>query len=378
MFYVSKITPFLFALGILNLFLSLIFKISGDIQGFAVLSVFGFIGLVLLGAMYQIIPNSQNRKLPREWVSYIVLLIVLYAFLNIYGGDLREGGFFLFLSSLIFLFHVIPVLKNTAPLTVRFLIASVLYLSLSFLLLWLYALGYVPLQLAVHTLTVGSMLNAVYGVELAWIPMLLMTTINIRKAEKIFIAKQGSTILFLLTFWSLNYKLIALVSLLELGIALAFIYLLYDMMKRRTMATPLPPVVKLFFVALGMLPLGMIVGILGASYPDMLSRLIFIHADLMVYGFGAFTIFGGMMHLLPRIVWNWKTQKGEAQNLSINEILGDKDINEFIEMALILYALFLATDVLFKPVSVLSSVLYFLILGLFLKNLIKAYLLIFR
>ncbi|WP_461832643.1 hypothetical protein [Aquifex sp.] len=377
MFYVSKITPMLFALGIFNLFLSLIAKIGEDIESFAVLSVFGFIGLVLLGAMYQIIPNSQNRKLPKEWISYIVLALVLYALLNIYGGNLREGGFFLFLSSLIFLFHVISILKNTSPLTVRFLIASALYLSLSFLLLWLYALEYIPLQLAVHTLTVGSMLNAIYGVEIAWIPMLLMTTINIKKGEKIFIAKQGSTLLFLLTFWSLNYKLIAVASLFELGIVLAFIYLLYDMVRKRTMATPLPPVIKLFFVALGLLPFGMAMGILTASYPEMISKLVFIHADLMVYGFGAFTIFGGMMHLLPRIVWNWKIQKS-SQNLSISEILSEKDIAEFIETSLILYVLFLVTDMMFKPVNVLSSVFYFLIIGLFVKNLIKSYLLIFR
>jgi len=207
--------------------------------------------------------------------------------------------------------------------------------------------------------------------------MLLMTTINIKKGEKIFIAKQGSTLLFLLTFWSLNYKLIAVASLFELGIALAFIYLLYDMVRKRTMTSPLPPVIKLFFVALGLLPFGMAMGILTASYPEMISKLVFIHADLMVYGFGAFTIFGGMMHLLPRIVWNWKIQKS-SQNLSISEILSEKDIAEFIETSLILYVLFLVTDMMFKPVNVLSSVFYFLIIGLFVKNLIKSYLLIFR
>ncbi|AAC06585.1 hypothetical protein [Aquifex aeolicus] len=378
MFYVSKVTPFFFALALLNLLISLFIRLSQDTSLFFVSLVFGFVGLTLMGAMYQIIPNSQNRKLSIPKVSYLVFFLILVSFYEFYTGNTESGSLFLFLGSLIFFFHLLLNVKNFYPLTVRFLLASMIYLVLSALFLYLHFKGFLPVQLSVHTLTVGSMLNAIYGVELAWIPMLIMETLNIRKGEKLFTAKQVSTLALLLAFWSMNYKLIALAGLLEFGVALYFLYLNYELFKRKRMPTPPPNVVKIFLFALLFLPLGMLLGIFSASHAQALPFSLRLHLDLILYGFGAFTIFGGMLHLLPRIVWNWKVQEKENPGFTMGDLVNERELQTFLEYSALLYALFLAVDSLFSPLHVISTVVYLVIMALFLKEIHKAFLYIFK
>lgn len=369
MFYVSKVSPFFFLIAILSLLLSLGFKVTGShSHTFFISLVFGFIGTTLVGAMYQIVPNSQNRRLSLSWISYIVFLGVLTALSLLYLGYFKAGSIILFLSYSVFFIHLLLNIRNWMPLTVRFLGFSLFYLLLSSLFLFLhFSLGIVPFQLAIHTLTVGSMLNAIYGVEIAWIPMLLMETLNIRKSQRLFYFKQASTALVLVSFFLLNYKLIALSLLLEVSVALYYIYLIYSLIKQRRMPSPLPYVVKVFIVALLFLPLGFLIAGAMASHPKTLPVLLNLHIDLLVYGFGAFTIFGGMAHLFPRILWNWKFAKMGGKAPAINELIAEEEFPKFLEMSLIFYTLFLVVDVLFYPLSLVAPILYLFILGYFFK-----------
>ncbi len=370
MFYISKVSPPFFLLALINLILSLLVRsLSSDLVLFAFFSVFGFIGSTLVGAMYQIVPNSQNRKLPLPWLSYLVFAVFLASFLLAYGGLLVPASGLLLLASGVFFFHVLIGIKNWMPVTVKFLGASAFYLFLSSLFLFLnLSFGLVPFQLAVHTLTVGAMLSAVYGVELAWIPMLLMETLNVRKARKLFFAKQASTILLLASFYLFEYRLIALASLLEIGVSIYFLYLIYSLIKNRRMPSPLPYVVRIFLTALAFLPLGLIAGGFIASHPELIGSALNLHVDLLVYGFTAFTIFGGMSHLLPRIVWNWRfagSKGGRAP--AVNELVDEKGFPRFLELSLVAFALFLYMDLSFYPLNVLSPLPYLFILGYFFK-----------
>ncbi len=373
MFYVSKITPFMFLFAIFNLFLSLIVRITDNISLFYTLLVFGFIGITLTGAMYQIIPNSQNRKLSYPIVSYIVFALILVSYISFYTGSYDVGSFILFLSYLIFGIHLILNVKNFMPVTVKFLTASLIYLVLSTLFLFLHYKGIFPLRIPVHTLTVGAMLNAVYGVELAWIPMLIMQTLNVKKAEKLFYVKQGVSLFFLINLFVGNYYFIAVNSLFEIAVALYFLYLIHELFKQRTMPTPLPNVVKIFLIALILLPFGLIAGLFTASHPQGINYLIRLHVDLLVYGFTAFTIFGGMFHLTPRIIWNWKAQAQEKPSFTVSDLLEDKNLSTFIEYGTILYLSFLALDLLFSPLNYLSVIPYAVLMGLFLKFLLPSY-----
>lgn len=379
MFYVSKITPFLFMFALINLFISLFLKLTQNFQLFIITLVFGFIGLTLTGAIYQIVPNSQNRKLSRPKLSYIVLALILYAFLKFYIGNYESGTFYLFIAHTIFLIHIITNLRNTFPITVRFLVSSVIYLFLASLFLFIhFNWQAVPLQLAVHTLTVGSMLNAIYGVEIAWIPMLIMDTLNIRKAEQLFKAKQVTTVAVLLAFLSMNYKLLAVMSLLEFAVSVYFLYIMYELFKKRKMLSPIPNIVRVFLFALPFLLLGLIVGSFSASHPEVLPTALYLHTDFMVYGFTAFTIFGGILHLLPRIIWNWKTSGIKQPEFSISDLVDEKSLINFLELLAILYIFYVAVDVLFPPLHTISTVIYLGIFALLIQNLSKTYRYLFR
>jgi hypothetical protein len=207
------------------------------------------------------------------------------------------------------------------------------------------------------------MLNAVYGVEIAWIPMLMMETLNIRKAQRLFYAKQVSTVIFLLTFYFMNYRLIALASLLEFSLSIYFIYTMYSLLKQRRMPSPLPYVVRTFFSALPFLPAGFILGAFSASNPEVLPKAYILHLDLLVYGFTAFTIFGGIAHLFPRIVWNWKFSRSGGKNVpTVSELIDEASFPKFLEQSLIAFAFFIVVDSLFYPISSLSGLVYLFIL----------------
>ncbi len=369
MFYISKITPAFFLLAFLNLSISLIYKsLIGIDDTFLVSVVFGFIGMVIAGALYQIVPNSQNRELMYPVISYIVFSEALLSFLFLYSGYFKLASLLLFVSILTMCSHLFINIRNWTPPTVKFLGMAMLYFSLSSFLLFLYSVGLANIQVSVHTFTLGVMLNAIYGVEVAWIPMLTMTVIGINKVKKMFYAKQVSTFLLILSFFILEYGYIALFSLFEIMIAIYFVYMMYSLVKGRRVKTALPPVVKIFLIAMVALIPGVLMGFTMAIFPLHINHGIYTHINLLIYGFGAFTIFGGIMHLLPRIVWNWKYSNSNLQNKPmINELIEEGEIPKFIKVSTLLYVIYTLIDVPFIPLQKFSFILYFMILIMFAK-----------
>ncbi len=364
MFYISKVSPFIFGLGILNLVYSLIYKsLYGIDERFLILLIYGFICTVIVGAMYQIIPNSQGGKLKHPYISYLVFVGLILFSLFSYISFITVSTFFFFISVLILLTHLLPAIKNWHPPTVRFLGASLMYLFLSSLLLLLSGLGLINIQTAVHTATVGVLLNAVYGVELAWIPMLTMTAVNLRKANLLFYIKQISTPLFILAFYTLEYKYIGMASLLEIGIALSFLMLIYTTLRKKKGLANVPVVVRIFLYALLLLPLGMLLGSHMAFQPDNINTFINLHINVLVYGFAVFTVFGGIFHLLPRIVWNW-LYAGKTSTVTISDLVDEKGFSTLVKYSLFLYPLYVLADIYFN----LSSLLvYLFIIFLYIK-----------
>ncbi len=366
MFYVSKVTPFLFLVAIVNFLASLSFKFAGAGMELFFSLVYGFIGTTLMGAMYQIVPNSQNRKLPMAPVSYLIASLFVLAQLLFYLWDVRIASGLVAVVMISFAVHVALSIKNWMPVTVKFLGISALSLAVSGIAfavsMWT---GLVPFQFAIHTLTVGAMISAIYGVELAWIPMLLMETVNIRKANKILYLKLASTLAVLTSFFFLSYVGIATSSLLELAGSLYFIHMIYSLIKNRRMPAPIPYVVSLFLIALAFLPFGIVMGTLVALLPEMRETLLHLHIDLMVYGFGAFTIFGGMSHLFPRIMWNWKFAKAKNP-IPIKDLINERAFPKFMWLAVALFVVSFTLDAL--GLNNLSWIAYVPIPVLFANN----------
>ena len=367
MFYVSKITPFFFFVAFFNLFVSLIYKsLRGIDITFLVSLVFGFIVTVIVGAMYQIFPNSQNRKLSYPFISYIVFFEMVAGLILNYFALNKLSALIILLSLLTFTSHIFVNVKNWYPPTVRFLGMSLIYLFLSGFLLFLNSFNLVNLQVVIHTVTVGVMLNAVYGVELAWIPMLTMTTLNVKDAFRLFYLKQIFTPLLLLSFYILDYKYILIFSLLEIGTAFYFLYIIYKVLRSKITRGYVPPVIKLFLLGMVALIPGMIMGYVMALLPSYIEHVINIHINLLIYGFTAFTVFGGIMHLLPRVIFGWVHYNKKA-SLTMNELVDEKNIPKFIKFSFILYILYLLTDVPFLITKHFSFIFYLLILLLFSK-----------
>ncbi len=366
MFYVSKATPFLFLVAIVNFLASLYFKFAGAGMELFFSLVYGFIGTTLMGAMYQIVPNSQNRKLPLAPVSYLIASLLVLAQLFFYLWDAKIASGLMAVVMISFAVHVALSIKNWMPVTVKFLGISALSLAVSGIAfavsMWT---GLVPFQFAIHTLTVGAMISAIYGVELAWIPMLLMETVNIRKANKILYLKLASTLAVLTSFFFLSYVGIAIFSMLELAGSLYFIHMIYSLIKNRRMPAPIPYVVSLFLIALAFLPLGILMGMLVALFPEARETLLHLHIDLMVYGFGAFTIFGGMSHLFPRIMWNWKFAKAKNP-IPIKDLINEKAFPKFMWLAVALFVVSFILDAL--DLNNLSWIAYIPIPVLFANN----------
>jgi len=162
MYYLSKITPFFFVKAFVFLGLSLFLRHSQDWTLFVLLLIYGFVGSMLVGAMYQIVPNSQNRKLFLPQLSYLTFFLNITAILLFLMSQRLLGSVFLLFSYILFSVSILPTVKNRQLITVKFLLSSWFFLILSTLFLLLSQLGIVPFQLAVHSLTIGSLLNAVY------------------------------------------------------------------------------------------------------------------------------------------------------------------------------------------------------------------------
>jgi len=364
MFYVSKITPFFFAKAFTFLGLSLVFEHT-DRSISVIFLIYGFVASTLMGAMYQIVPNSQSRRLRFPELSYLLFFLNTSALtLFFLKKEILASGLLL-LSYLLFSFSILFTIKNWKPITVRFLSVSVIFLVLSGLLLLLSQLDVVPFRLAVHTLTLGAMLNAVYGVELAWIPMLTMTTLNFKKALNLFYAKQFSTLFILLSFYITTYNLLIFASTIELAVALFYLSQIYSILRQRRMKLTLPIPVRFFIFALLLLPFGLFVGVLMSIFPEWTPTLLVLHYNILIYGFTAFTIFGGIAHLLPRIIYNWKFS--ERQGVSIGDFIDEPSLPTFFKLSVGLYLTYLILDLLPDTASLVSSFIYTVLLLYFLK-----------
>ncbi len=366
MFYISKVSLPFFFLAVLDLFYSLIIKvILPDPKAVWITAVFGFVAHTIVSAMYQIVPNSQGKPLRLWWVSYIVFLLSLFSSLLFYTFQWLYGASVYFLASLLFAVNILLSVKNWQPITVKFLALGTLYLLLASFFLILSELGYVPFSLAVHSLTLGFMLNVVVGVELAWIPMLYMESLNLVLSKRLFYLSLVYLPVFLASFYLLDYGLIALTGFLTLAFVGYFLYLIYLVFSKRRMPKEIPLVVRYFILALVILPFGLLFGFVMASQ-NIVSFLIPIHFDLLVYGFTGTTIMGGLAHLYPRILYNWKFSG--KQGISISDLVDEQTLRKLLPLVPLCLSWMVLADAYGKPIAFVSSLPYTLLWLYFVRS----------
>jgi hypothetical protein len=356
MFYVSKVSIPFFFLAVFDILYSIFLRtFTTDVKTLWIVAVFGFVAHTIMGAMYQIVPNSQNRPLKLPLLSYVVFALSLASSVAFYSSNHLIGSFLHLVSCLIFFFHVLSSMRNFQPITVKFLTLGSLYFLLSGIFLVLSELGYIPFALAVHTLTVGFMLKVVVGVELAWIPMLYMEPLNLTLSKRLFYLGLFTTPPFLISFYLYSYKLIALMSFLVLAFVGYYLYLIYSLFVKRRTPKEIPYVIKYFLLALFILPFGLLIGSFMAG-KELVSHMVFLHFDLLIYGFTAITIMGGMSHLYPRIVYNVRFSNKEG--VYISDLVDEKAIRRILPLTVVALAWMVFAEAQGQPLSNLAAVPY--------------------
>ncbi len=350
MFYISKISPLLFILAFFNFIVSIFLKINGsNYFHIGIVAVFGFISLTLIGAMYQIIPNSQQEKLKNEFISYIVFFVAILLSIFLWVNNVKISSFLFLGLVILFLVNIIPVLKIIKPITIRYLLVSIIYFLFAAIFFVLSSLNLVSIQFAIHTLTVGVLINAVLGVQTAWFPLFFMQNLDFKKSIWIFYLVQISTLLILSSFFLMDYKLIGLASLIEIIAIFLFILQMVVIVKKGKMIQKIPYAVKLFSVG----HLFLFLGLLSAFFMSTFKRFDFltIHFDFMVYGFAFFTVIGGVLHLTPRILWNMvsvkKAQEGK-QVPQLNKLLDGNTVDRFNYFLVGLFGISLLLEISLK------------------------------
>lgn len=370
MFYVSKVSLLFFLLALVGLILSLILKAtSPDFTHYGKLAVFGFILPTIVGAFYQIIPNSQQKKLSSSFIGYIVFMLSILNLYYLYINDFEKSSFFIVAIALLSTIHLAFIINNLKPITVKFLLFANIFMVLSAIFLMLSVKSpQFSLQIAIHTFTIGVMINAVLGVQTAWIPMIYMQELGKTKFAKVLLKllvyiHQCIVLAILVGFYFGNYKMVGSFALVEFALIILFTkFVFYDSIKPQFKLHGIPYQVKFFLTGHIFLLVGLIIAhIIGISNK---FELIPYHIDFMVYGFAVFTIIGGIIHLAPRIIWNIVYVK-KAQEMkqipNVKGIISREKAEKLYYLALLGYLLFVSFDILLG--GLVASLVYIVFLS---------------
>ncbi|WP_457642300.1 hypothetical protein [Persephonella sp.] len=370
MFFISKWSPLFFLLAFINLVGSLILRIKGtDHIDTGLIAVFGFVLYTLIGAGYQIIPNSQQRQIKYKNLQGVVFLLAVISSVLMISGQFFYASIFNLITILVFTVHITAIIHNVQPVTVKFLLASIVYANIGSLFFFLSELsGHILLQTVIHTINVGVLLNAVIGVELAWIPMMLMHSLNIRMGNIIFWLHQISALTLIGAFYFFDYKFILLGGIFEAVVLLMFFYVIFSAVKSSKALMKVQPPIKFFLGGHIFLISGILMGLHIAG--SKMVQFIPVHMDAMVYGFAALTIFGGTLHLMPRIVWNMVHIKKAREGKTIPnvfQIIDQKEANISFYLMMIATAVMIVLDFMMlhnfaAGIYIVTSLYFFYIL----------------
>ena len=222
MFFISEASPLFFLLSILMLTIDLILKAFTNTNNINIflIALYGFFINVIIGAMYQLIPNSLMKKPKFPKLSFITLgLSVLNGFIMFFWYFGILGDIYFSFSNtlliLVFIAHISTVLKLPNSITAKFLTARLIFLMLNSIELLFYAFNKINIFFLIHTFTIGFVINTVIGVEFALVPLLYMEPINMGLTNKLFWIHQISASILIASSYIFDFRLIYFAGILE-------------------------------------------------------------------------------------------------------------------------------------------------------------------
>ncbi len=306
MFHISRVSLYFFVLAFIDFCVGLFFFSfkSFNYNPF----IFGFVFDALIGGLYQIVPNSFQKRLIAKDFSYFILFLKTVLTFSFIAKNIILEKVLLSIIGFLFSAHIITSFKKLITFVQKFFAAGIFYLFL-FSIFEIGSFNYnVNEFFLLHTFLLGFMLNILMGTQLAIFPLLYMETPNYKFSKITFFAHQISVPLLLIGFYKLQFSYI----------------LLFESKK---IPKGVPFTLKYFIVGLVFLVFGASIGSFVAAKEDL--SFLFIHRDFMIFGFLAITIFGAMIHFVSRILWALKLDF--SQKISISDTIYE----EFVSKALI-------------------------------------------
>ncbi|MFV2040766.1 MAG: cbb3-type cytochrome c oxidase subunit I [Candidatus Hydrothermarchaeales archaeon] len=288
--------------------------------------VLGFITLIIMGSMYQIVPTLTGSKTYGEGLEYKQFLLMNIGILGLFitllftGGVLRKGFIILFglvviLASLLFAYIIFKTMASSRskikPVTIPFFKAAIIFYLAGITLGVLNAAfprffsGFLYTRTAhAHLGTLGFITMTIFGAEYQMFPMLSLKKLwSERLAGITFWAFTAGVAGFFAALMLTNEPLMAVFAALLVGSTLLFLVNMGQTI-RGAKWQGLDVSVKYLLAGQVFLLLTAGAGMLMAL-PSRLSTYswVWTHAHLGLLGFVSLTIIGAMYHLVPMLVW---------------------------------------------------------------------------
>ncbi len=311
-----KLTPWYILLSLLFISVSVLLKILGkDYTDFLIYFVYPFL---ISGTLFQIYPTIQGRRLKLEPLLYLHFSLFLFlSLLFLFTGKLYAVPY-LFVN-LLFAFIILVNTKKLDDLNTLFLLVGSLYLPFASLFL---LFGENELFVK-HLINVGFILNVVFGAYYIFVPMLQIEELNPKKIAWVsFFTLNLSVPLFGVSWFSMNFKAVALSGTLILISILFLSFVIYKTLsQRKSPMKGLDISVQLLILGLIFLVGATLIGIYMAKAESF--SLLTLHADAMLYGFLVLITLGATYHIIPFLAWweRFAPKMGKEKIPTLKEIL---------------------------------------------------------
>ena len=369
-FLTSAILYFLFDFLILILFIFGIISLNhASLLAAVHLFTIGFVIFTIFGAMEQMIPVLSASKLYNEKLANAHFYATNIAFLgfifSLLFGAGKIASFFavlLFLAFCTFIFIIFRTIKRY-NLILKFFGAGLLYFFIASLLGMLSMLGVFSRKaLHVHLALIGFVSFIIFGALYHMFPMLSLRKLYNEKLANahFYLSNLG---IVALAFSFLTGKFFEISAVLMLSAFYLFAYImLRTLFQQKLKFAELDVSVKFFIFSIFFMVIATTIGAYIASF--LKYSFLSLHYHIALIGFVTLTIFGGMYHVIPMLVWinKYSSKIGKERVPSVKELYNEREADYIFKTSVIAVFLLLFSFFAGKfayPLEAISTLLFF-------------------
>lgn len=328
----------------------------------------GFVIFTIFGAMEQMVPVLSASKLYSERLAKQHFYATNIAFLGFIASLLlglkRLAGFFsvlLFIAFCIFIFIIFKTIKHY-NLVLKFFGAGLIYFFLASLLGMLSMLGiFTKKPLHVHLALIGFVSFIIFGALYHMLPMLSLRKLYSERLANLHFYASNLGIIAL-SFSFLTGKFFKFSAILMLFAFYLFAYImLRTLFQKKLEFAKLDVSVKFFIFSIIFMLIATTIGAYVASF--FKYGFLSLHYHIALVGFVTLTIFGGMYHVVPMLVWinRYSSKIGKERIPSVKELYNANEagyifLASTIAVFLLLFAFFMKNSML----EIISTILFFI------------------